>query len=72
MAPGVVILDHPLEVIVSRQAVGRLRSRVGRKLSGYPDELLLAVVAVGVGGMAADHGGQGEDCEISLEEGQIL
>ena len=42
----VVILHHPLKVVVGGQAVRRLRGRIGRKLSFYPDELLLLVVVV--------------------------
>ena len=69
VVPGVVVLHHPLEVIVGRLAIDGLGGRwVTCKLALNPNKLRLAVVAVGVVGVAVGNGSQGEDCNEGLQE----
>jgi len=66
VVPWVVVLNHPLKVVVGRLAVTGFGGGVPLGLSLDPDELLLAVVVVGVERMADGHG-QWEECDESLK-----
>jgi len=66
VVPWVVVLHHPLKVVVGRLAVAGFGGGVPLGLSLDPDELLLAVVVVGVERMADGHG-QWEECDESLK-----
>ncbi len=66
VVPWVVVLHHPLKVVVGRLAVAGFGGGVPLGLSLHPDDLLLAVVVVGVERMADGHG-QWEECDKSLK-----